>query len=47
MNKSDEDAQAYASQVIAADMEEVGDEDVYRKLRAILRTLASISRTKL
>ena len=36
MGKSDEEAKAYALQVIAADMEEAGDEDVFRKLRGDL-----------
>lgn len=30
---SEEDAQAYAKEVVVADLEEHGDEDVYRKLR--------------
>jgi hypothetical protein len=34
MNKSEEEAQSYAKQVIIADFEEAGDEDVFRKLRA-------------
>lgn len=38
MGKSEEEAKAYAMQVIAADMEEAGDEDVYRKLRGDLTT---------
>ncbi|MEL6687179.1 MAG: DUF1476 domain-containing protein [Pseudomonadota bacterium] len=36
MGKSEAEADAYALQVIAADMEEAGDEDVFRKLRADL-----------
>ena len=32
MGKSGDDADAYAKEVIAADFEEAGDEDVYRKL---------------
>ncbi|MGB6230263.1 MAG: DUF1476 domain-containing protein [Litorimonas sp.] len=36
MGKSDAEAEAYALQVIAADMEEAGDEDVFRKLQADL-----------
>ena len=32
MGKSDEDAAAYAREVIQADFEEAGDEDVYRKV---------------
>ncbi len=34
MNKSQEEAESYAKQVIIADFEEAGDEDVFRKLRA-------------
>jgi hypothetical protein len=33
MNKSAEEAESYAKQVIIADFEEAGDEDVFRKLR--------------
>lgn len=33
MGKSETECAAYAMQVIAADMEEAGDEDVFRKLR--------------
>lgn len=33
MDKSEEDAAKYAIEVIAADMEEAGDDDVFRKLR--------------
>ena len=36
MGKSEAEAQAYGLQVIAADMEEAGDEDVFRKLRGDL-----------
>ena len=36
MGKDEAGAKAYALQVIAADMEEAGDEDVFRKLRADL-----------
>lgn len=36
MGKSEEEAAAYALQVIAADMEEAGDEDVFRKLKGDL-----------
>ncbi|MGB3178215.1 MAG: DUF1476 domain-containing protein [Albidovulum sp.] len=32
LGKSGDDAAAYAKEVIAADFEEAGDEDVYRKL---------------
>ena len=32
MGKSDDEAQAYAKEVIRADFEEAGDEDVYRKV---------------
>ena len=34
LGKSAEDAQIYAREVIRADMEEAGDEDVFRKIRA-------------
>ena len=33
MGKSDEDAKAYIGQVILSDMEEEGDDDVFRKVR--------------
>jgi hypothetical protein len=33
MGKSGEDAEAYAKEVIVADFEEAGDEDVFRKVR--------------
>ncbi|MBO6639525.1 MAG: DUF1476 domain-containing protein [Roseitalea sp.] len=33
MGKSGDDAEAYAKEVIAADFEEPGDEDVFRKVR--------------
>jgi len=33
MGKSDADAEKYALEVIMADMEEAGDDDVFRKLR--------------
>lgn len=36
LNKSDPDARAYVAEVIAADFEEAGDEDVFRKVRADL-----------
>jgi len=36
MGKSGDAAQAYAKEVIVADMEEPGDEDVFRKLRSEL-----------
>ncbi len=32
LGKSDDDADAYAKEVIASDFEEAGDEDVYRKV---------------
>ena len=32
MGKTDDDAQAYAREVIKSDLEEAGDEDVYRKV---------------
>lgn len=40
MGKSGDDAQAYAKEVIAADFEEAGDEDVYRKVSGDLGALA-------
>ena len=40
MGKSDEDAAAYAREVIQADFEEAGDEDVYRKVSGDLGDLA-------
>lgn len=40
MGKTGDDATAYAAEVIKADMEEPGDEDVYRKLAGDLGTLA-------
>lgn len=36
MGKTDAEAESYALQVIAADMEEAGDEDVFRKLQGDL-----------
>ncbi len=33
MGRSPQEAEAYAGEVIAADLEEAGDEDVFRKLR--------------
>jgi len=33
LGKSGDDAQAYARQVVRADMREAGDEDVFRKIR--------------
>lgn len=33
MGKSGEEAEAYAKEVVAADFEEVGDDDVFRKIR--------------
>lgn len=33
LGKSGEDAEAYAREVVAADFEEAGDEDVFRKIR--------------
>ena len=38
---SGEAAQAYAKEVVAADLEEAGDEDVYRKVRADLPAAVS------
>lgn len=40
MGKTDEDASSYAKEVISADFEEAGDEDVYRKVSSDLGTLA-------
>ncbi|MFC7065055.1 DUF1476 domain-containing protein [Brucella rhizosphaerae] len=34
LGKHDADADAYAREVVAADFEEAGDEDVFRKIRA-------------
>lgn len=34
MGKTDEEAAAYAKEVIKADFEEAGDDDVFRKVRA-------------
>jgi hypothetical protein len=34
LGKSGDDAQAYAREVIRSDMQEAGDEDVFRKIRA-------------
>ena len=34
LGKSGDDAEAYAKSVVAADFEEAGDEDVFRKVRA-------------
>ncbi|MHC5230572.1 DUF1476 domain-containing protein [Brucella sp. LJL56] len=34
LGKKDTDAEAYAKEVVAADFEEAGDEDVFRKVRA-------------
>ena len=34
LGKSGDDAEAYAKTVVMADFEEVGDEDVFRKVRA-------------
>jgi hypothetical protein len=34
LGKNGDDAQAYAREVIRADMQEAGDEDVFRKLRS-------------
>lgn len=34
LGKSQDDAQAYAREIIRADMEEAGEEDVFRKIRA-------------
>lgn len=34
LGKNADDAQAYAREVVRADMQEAGDEDVFRKIRA-------------
>ena len=34
LGKGEEDAQTYAREVIRSDMQEAGDEDVFRKIRA-------------
>jgi hypothetical protein len=34
LGKTGDDAQAYAKEVIRSDMQEAGDEDVFRKIRA-------------
>ena len=34
LGKAGDDAQAYAKEVIRSDMQEAGDEDVFRKIRA-------------
>ncbi|MBI1619489.1 DUF1476 domain-containing protein [Aquamicrobium zhengzhouense] len=34
LGKTGDDAEAYAKEVVIADFEEVGDEDVFRKLKA-------------
>ncbi len=36
MGKSGDEAEAYAKSVVVADLEEAGDEDVFRKIRADL-----------
>ncbi|MDR6818821.1 hypothetical protein J2X76_004003 [Neorhizobium sp. 2083] len=36
LGKADADADAYAKEVVVADFEEAGDEDVFRKLRSDL-----------
>ncbi|PUB11283.1 DUF1476 domain-containing protein [Yoonia sediminilitoris] len=41
MGKSPEEAAAYAKEVIKADMEEPGDEDVFRKISGDLGSIAS------
>ena len=41
MGKSGDDADAYAKEVVKADFEEAGDEDVYRKVSGDLGELAS------
>ena len=41
MGKSDEDAKAYAAEVVKSDFQEAGDEDVYRKVAGDLGDAAS------
>lgn len=41
MGMTAEDAEAYAKTVVLADLEEAGDEDVFRKVRADLDTAAT------
>ena len=41
MGKSGDDANAYATEVVKADFEEAGDEDVFRKLAGDLGDLAA------
>lgn len=41
LGKSGEDADAYAKEVVKADFEEAGDEDVYRKVAGDLGAAAS------
>lgn len=41
MDKSDEEAVAYVREVVKADFEEAGDEDVFRKLSSDLGDLAT------
>jgi len=41
LGKSDDDANAYATEVVKSDFEEAGDEDVYRKLSEDLGDLAA------
>lgn len=43
MGKSGDDADAYGKEVVKADFEEAGDEDVYRKVAGDLGDLASES----
>lgn len=40
MGKSDDDAKAYAADVVREDLKQAGDEDVYEKLAADLGSLA-------
>lgn len=40
MGKSDEDAEAYAKEVVKSDFEEAGHEDVYRKVSGDLGDIA-------
>ncbi|WP_208347655.1 DUF1476 domain-containing protein [Pseudaestuariivita rosea] len=40
MGKTGDDAQAYVMEIVKADLEEAGDEDVYRKVSGDLGSLA-------
>ena len=42
LGKSDEEKQAYIQEIIKADMEEAGQEDVFRKIKKIFKLLHSV-----